>query len=99
MSHWSAIVCQAFSPDGFTRRGSDLPKKRIIVVKSTNHFYAGFTPIAGDPLYASAPTAMPSDLLPSPTATSTGLIGRVPPIRSATGQQLTARNYLEVGHE
>jgi microcystin degradation protein MlrC len=66
MSHWSAIVCQAFSPDGFTRLGSDLPKKRIIVVKSTYHFYAGFTLIAGDTLHASAPTAMPSDFAAIP---------------------------------
>jgi microcystin degradation protein MlrC len=58
--------CQVFSPDGFTGLGIDPSKKRIIVVKSTNHFYAGFAPIAGDILYAVAPTAMPSDFAAIP---------------------------------
>jgi microcystin degradation protein MlrC len=57
---------QAFSPDGFTGLGIDLSKKRIIVVKSTNHFYTGFAPIAADILYAASPTAMPSDFAAIP---------------------------------
>ncbi len=42
---------QVFHPDGFTKLGIDLASKRIIVVKSTQHFYAGFAPIASDVRY------------------------------------------------
>jgi len=42
--------CQVFSPDGFTRLGIEPSQKRIVVVKSMNHFYAGFAPIAAEVL-------------------------------------------------
>ncbi len=42
---------QVFHPDGFTKLGIDLATKKIIVVKSTQHFYAGFAPIAADVRY------------------------------------------------
>jgi len=58
--------CQVFSPDGFTRLGIDPSRKRIVVVKSTNHFYARFAPIAAEILYVSAPTAMPADFATMP---------------------------------
>ena len=58
--------CQVFSPDGFTRLGIELSAKRIVVVKSTNHFYAGFAPIAAEILYVAAPSAMPSDFAAIP---------------------------------
>jgi microcystin degradation protein MlrC len=58
--------CQVFCPDGFTGLGIDLLKKRIVVVKSTNHFYAGFAPIAAEILYSVAPSAMPSDFAAMP---------------------------------
>ena len=53
--------CQVFSPDGFTRLGIEPSGKRIVGVKSTNHFYSGFAPIAAEILYVAAPSAMPSD--------------------------------------
>jgi microcystin degradation protein MlrC len=58
--------CQVFSPDGFSRLGIELSGKRIVVVKSTNHFYAGFAPIAAEVLYVAAPSAMPSDFAAIP---------------------------------
>ena len=58
--------CQVFSPDGFARLGIEPSRKRIVVVKSTNHFYAGFAPIAAEILYVSAPTAMPADFATIP---------------------------------
>jgi microcystin degradation protein MlrC len=42
---------QVFHPDGFTRLGLDIAKRKIVVVKSTQHFYAGFAPIAADTRY------------------------------------------------
>jgi microcystin degradation protein MlrC len=58
--------CQVFAPDGFTRLGIEPSRKRIVVVKSTNHFSAGFAPIATEILYVSAPTAMPADFATIP---------------------------------
>lgn len=47
----NAQRCQTFHPDAFTGLGIDLLSKRIIVVKSMQHFHRGFAPIAGDILY------------------------------------------------
>ena len=58
--------CQCFSPDGFTRLGIAPSPKRIVVVKSTNHFYAAFAPIAAEILYVAAPTGMPADFAAIP---------------------------------
>jgi microcystin degradation protein MlrC len=51
--------CQTFHPDAFTQMGIDLSTKQIVVVKSTQHFYSGFAPVASDILYVSAPGAIP----------------------------------------
>jgi len=37
---------QTFSPEAFTRLGIDLSRKKVVVVKSSNHFHAAFAPIA-----------------------------------------------------
>ena len=37
---------QTFSPDAFTNLGIDLTQKKIVVVKSSNHFHAAFSKIA-----------------------------------------------------
>ena len=37
---------QTFSPEAFTNLGIDLAGKKIVVVKSSNHFYAAFSKIA-----------------------------------------------------
>ncbi len=48
---------QAFHTDVFTGLGCDLSRKKIIVVKSAQHFYASFSRIAPRVLYVAAPGA------------------------------------------
>ncbi|MEZ4581114.1 MAG: MlrC C-terminal domain-containing protein [Caldilineaceae bacterium] len=57
---------QTFSPEVFTNVGIDPLEKQILVVKSTQHFYARFAPIAAQVLYVAAPGALVLDfgLLP-----------------------------------
>ena len=52
---------QVFQPDAFTGLGCTLDDKRIVVVKSTQHFYAGFAPIAAAVRYVAAPGAIAPD--------------------------------------
>lgn len=52
---------QTFEPDIFSNLGIDPLQKAILLVKSTNHFYAGFEPIASRIIYVSAPTSYPAD--------------------------------------
>ena len=42
----NSIRTQVFSPDAFTGLGIDLDGKRLVAVKSSNHFRAGFAPLA-----------------------------------------------------
>lgn len=49
---------QVFHPDGFTKLGLDVAKRKIIVVKSTQHFYAGFAPVAADVRYVATKGAI-----------------------------------------
>lgn len=59
------ILCstrtQVFHPDGFTQFGMDLSQEKIIVVKSSQHFYAGFAPLAKDIIYVATPGAINPD--------------------------------------
>jgi microcystin degradation protein MlrC len=57
----NSVRTQVFHPDAFTQLGIDLKSYRMIVVKSTQHFYAGFEPIASDIHYVSGPGALSSD--------------------------------------
>ncbi len=52
---------QALGTDLFTNLGIDLSKKRIVVVKSTNHFHAAFSKIAVDVLYCNSDGPIPRD--------------------------------------
>jgi microcystin degradation protein MlrC len=52
---------QTFSPPVFTSLGIDLSQKKIVVVKSANHFYAAFAPIARDVLYVDCDGPYPRD--------------------------------------
>ncbi|AHD11851.1 M81 family metallopeptidase [Phaeobacter gallaeciensis] len=52
---------QAFSPDLFTNLGIDIRQKRILIVKSTNHFHGAFAPVASDILYAAVDGPYPND--------------------------------------
>lgn len=53
--------CQCFSPAIFTDLGIDPRRKRMLVVKSYQHFHAAFAPIAAEVIYMSAPGAVPAD--------------------------------------
>lgn len=52
---------QAFSPDLFTNLGIDIKEKKILVVKSTNHFHGAFAPVASEILYAAVNGPYPND--------------------------------------
>jgi microcystin degradation protein MlrC len=53
---------QAFSTDLFTHFGVDLTRQRIVVVKSSQHFFASFSKIAVKVMYSNAPGTLASDL-------------------------------------
>jgi len=53
---------QAGSPELFTALGVEPQEARIVVVKSTQHFHAGFAPIASAVLYCGAPGALAGDV-------------------------------------
>ena len=57
---------QTFSPHVFTNVGIDPRQKQILVVKSMQHFHAGFAPIAAKILYVSAPGALVPDMAQIP---------------------------------
>ncbi|MBO1360721.1 M81 family metallopeptidase [Acetobacter sacchari] len=52
---------QTFDPDIFSGLGVDISQKKYLVVKSTNHFYAAFRPVASEIFYVDAGTHYPSD--------------------------------------
>ena len=52
---------QAYSPDLFTAVGIDPARRHIVVVKSTQHFYAGFAPLAAQIVYVAAPGVVAPD--------------------------------------
>ena len=49
---------QVLSPTVFSNIGLDPLSYRVLVVKSTQHFYAGFAPIASEVIYMGAPGAI-----------------------------------------
>ena len=53
---------QAMGSDLFTNIGVDLAAKKIIVVKSSQHFYASFSKVAKKVIYVAAPGAVTVDL-------------------------------------
>lgn len=52
---------QTFSPDMFTIHGIDLSVMDIVIVKSTQHFYDAFAPIASRVIHAVSPGALNFD--------------------------------------
>ena len=52
---------QSFDPSLFSVMGIDPTLKKILVIKSTNHFYASFSRIASEILYCSAGTPYPNN--------------------------------------
>jgi microcystin degradation protein MlrC len=58
----NSVRSQIFSTGVFTAAGIDPTQARIIVVKSSQHFYASFAPIAAQVLYADTPGVSSFDL-------------------------------------
>lgn len=54
----NTLRTQCFHPDAFTQMGIDVTGKKMILVKSTQHFYAGFAPIAEEIIYVATPGAL-----------------------------------------
>lgn len=54
----NTVRTQTFHPECMTALGLDPARKKIVVVKSSNHFRAGFEPIASEILYVGAPGAL-----------------------------------------
>ena len=57
---------QSFHPECFRVAGIDPLRPRALVAKSTQHFHAGFAPIAREVLYVSAPGAGSMDMAALP---------------------------------
>ena len=60
---------QVFHPDGMTQLGIDLSGYRGIVVKSSQHCYAGFAPLARRIEYVAGEGAIPPDFAEIPYRT------------------------------
>ncbi len=57
---------QGYSPSIFSGVGIDPERKHILVVKSTQHFHAGFAPFSKQVLYAGDLGALPGDMTAIP---------------------------------
>ena len=88
---------QTFEPDIFSNLGLDPLAKDILLVKSTNHFYAGFAPIAAAIIYVSAASSYPSDPARPTTPNCRGRSGRASPIRTGSDRELVHDRALPGG--
>ena len=57
----SSVRTQCFDPTAFTHLGLDCTRHRALVVKSMNHFQAGFAPIARHTRWVGTPGALDAD--------------------------------------
>ena len=57
----TSIRTQAYSPDLFTQVGIDPTALDIVIVKSTQHFYTAFAPLAAEVIYVAAPGVVAPD--------------------------------------
>ncbi len=57
----ASVRSQVFFPDAFTGLGVPLENCRIIALKSTHHFWAGFQSVAKRAIYVNAPGALQLD--------------------------------------
>lgn len=62
----NTVRVQSYDPSLFTALGIDPLAQKILVIKSTNHFYAAFKPIASEILYCSAGKPYPNDPATNP---------------------------------
>ncbi len=64
----NTLRAQCASTDCFTHVGIDPATKRVLVVKSMQHFHAAFAPLATEVLYVAAPGALMPDFTALPYA-------------------------------
>jgi len=57
----NTVRSQVFDPDIFSNLGIDALSKSLLVVKSTNHFYAAFSAIASSVIYAAVDGPYPNN--------------------------------------
>jgi microcystin degradation protein MlrC len=57
----NTVRTQLFHPDAYAPLGIDVTKYRLLVVKSSQHFYAGFAPLAQKVLYVTSPGGIEPD--------------------------------------
>lgn len=62
----NTVRAQSYDPSLFTALGINPLAQKILVIKSTNHFYAAFQPIAAEILYCSAGRPYPNDPATNP---------------------------------
>lgn len=62
----NTVRAQSYDPSLFKVMGLDPMAQKILVIKSTNHFYAAFQPIASQILYCSAGKPYPNDPATNP---------------------------------
>ncbi|WP_296615587.1 M81 family metallopeptidase [Sphingomonas sp.] len=56
-----SIRCQCFGPEVFRAFGIEPASRQLLVVKSTQHFFDAFSPLAAEIIYMAAPGAAPPD--------------------------------------
>jgi microcystin degradation protein MlrC len=57
---------QGFSTDMFTQFGVDLAQRRVVVTKSSQHFFESFSKVAARVIYADGPGTLTGDLTTLP---------------------------------
>ena len=62
----NTVRAQNYDPSLFSALGLDPLAQKILVIKSTNHFFAAFNPIAAEILYCSAGKPYPNDPATNP---------------------------------
>ncbi|MDO5641028.1 MAG: M81 family metallopeptidase [Paracoccus sp. (in: a-proteobacteria)] len=62
----NTVRAQSYDPSLFRAMGIDPAACRILVIKSTNHFHAGFAPIAAKIIYCAAGRPYPNDPATTP---------------------------------
>ncbi len=58
--------CQTLHPEIFTALGINLEEMKMIIVKSSQHFYTGFAPLATEILYVASPGTLNFDFASIP---------------------------------
>ena len=58
----NSVRCQAMGTDMFTQLGIDLALRKIVVVKSSQHFYASYSQVARHVIYVDAPGSVTTNL-------------------------------------